>query len=153
MATTKIWDISSGLNRVIDYVVNEKKTDSESYSNLHRVIEYARASYKTEKQLYVTSINCCEDTILEEMLQTKKIFEKEDGILAYHAFQSFKEGETTPEIAHEIGVKLAQELWGDRFQVVVTTHLNTHCLHNHFVINSVSLWMEKSIMIMIQHMH
>lgn len=138
MATTKIWDISSGLNRVIDYVVNEKKTDSESYSNLHRVIEYARASYKTEKQLYVTSINCCEDTILEEMLQTKKIFEKEDGILAYHAFQSFKEGETTPEIAHEIGVKLAQELWGDRFQVVVTTHLNTHCLHNHFVINSVS---------------
>ena len=75
MATTKIWDISSGLNRVIDYVVNEKKTDSESYSNLHRVIEYARASYKTEKQLYVTSINCCEDTILEEMLQTKSNFE------------------------------------------------------------------------------
>ena len=26
MATTKIWDISSGLNRVIDYVENEKKT-------------------------------------------------------------------------------------------------------------------------------
>ena len=73
MATTKIWDISSGLNRVIDYVVNEKKTDSESYSNLHRVIEYARASYKTEKQLYVTSINCCEDTILEEIKKAEKI--------------------------------------------------------------------------------
>lgn len=41
-------------------------------------------------------------------------------------------------MAHEIGVKLAEELWGDRFQVIVATHLNTKCLHNHFVINSVS---------------
>ena len=46
--------------------------------------------------------------------------------------------EVTPEIAHEIGVKLANEMWGDRFQVVVSTHLNTKHLHNHFVINSVS---------------
>lgn len=56
----------------------------------------------------------------------------------FHAFQSFAKGEVTPEIAHEIGVKLAQELWGDRFEVVVTTHLNTNCIHNHFCLNSVS---------------
>ena len=56
----------------------------------------------------------------------------------YHAFQSFAEGEVTPEIAHEIGVKLAEELWGDRFEVIVTTHLNTNHIHNHFCINSVS---------------
>ena len=47
-------------------------------------------------------------------------------------------GEVTPKEAHEIGIKLAQGLWGDKFQVVVTTHLNTDNLHNHFVINSVS---------------
>jgi hypothetical protein len=29
-------------------------------------------------------------------------------------------------------------MWGDRFQVIVATHLNTDCLHNHFVVNSVS---------------
>ena len=29
-------------------------------------------------------------------------------------------------------------MWRDRFQVVVSTHLNTRHLHNHFVINSVS---------------
>ncbi len=50
----------------------------------------------------------------------------------------FKEGEITPELAHEIGVRLANEMWGDRFQVVVTTHLNTNHIHNHFVLNSVS---------------
>lgn len=37
-----------------------------------------------------------------------------------------------------IGVALARELWGDRFQVVIATHCNTGHYHNHFVINSVS---------------
>lgn len=68
----------------------------------------------------------------------KKLYGKEKGILAFHGYQSFKEGEVTPEIAHEIGVRLAEEMWGDRFQVVVSTHLNTDNIHNHFVINSVS---------------
>ena len=68
----------------------------------------------------------------------KKLYGKEKGILAFHGYQSFKEGEVTPEIAHEIGVRLAEEMWGDRFQVVVSTHLNTYNIHNHFVINSVS---------------
>lgn len=138
MATTKIWNIDTRLDNVVDYVVNEKKTDSASYYNLHKVVEYARASYKTEQQLYVTALNCSEDNIVEEMMETKKIFGKEDGVLGYHAFQSFCEGEVTPEQAHKIGVKLAQELWGDRFQIVVTTHLNTNHIHNHFVLNSVS---------------
>ena len=138
MATTKIWKIDKRLDNVVDYVVNEKKTDKNSYYNLHRVAEYVKASYKTEKQLYVTTLNCSEDNIVQEMMETKKLFDKEDGILGYHAFQSFCEGEVTPEIAHKIGVKLAEELWGDRFQVVVTTHLNTNHIHNHFLLNSVS---------------
>lgn len=138
MATTKIWKIDKRLDNVVDYVVNEKKTDSNSYYNLHKVVEYAKASYKTEKQLYVTAINCSEDNVVQEMIETKKIFNKEDGILGYHAFQSFCEGEVTPEVAHKIGIKLAEELWGDRFQVVITTHLNTNHIHNHFVLNSVS---------------
>ena len=49
-------------------------------------------------------------------------------------YQSFAKGEVTPEVAHEIGVKLAEEMWGDRFEVVVSTHLNTQCIHNHFVL-------------------
>lgn len=43
-----------------------------------------------------------------------------------------------PEQCHAIGVELARRVWGGRFQVLVATHLNTGCLHNHFVINSVS---------------
>ena len=67
----------------------------------------------------------------------KKHYKKENGILAFHSFQSFKEGEVSPELAHQIGIELANKMWGDRFQVVVSTHLNTKHIHNHFVINCV----------------
>ena len=99
---------------------------------------YATNADKTEKQFYTTGINCDVDSAVEEMRNAKDFWHKTDGILAFHAEQSFKENEVTPEIAHEIGVRLAEEMWGDRFQVVVSTHLNTKHLHNHFVINSVS---------------
>ena len=72
------------------------------------------------------------------MMIAKAQWNDESEIVCYHGFQSFKHGEVTPEIAHEVGVKLAERMWGDRFQVVVATHLNTECLHNHFVVNSVS---------------
>lgn len=73
------------------------------------------------------------------MQSTKKRFKKLDGTLAYHGYQSFAPGETTPEIAHEIGVKLARQLWGDKYQVIVATHLDKEShLHSHFVINTVS---------------
>ena len=138
MATTKIWDIQTKLDRVLDYVMDKIKTDEANYYDLHRVAEYVKASYKTEEQLYVTGINCTEDNAYEEMVQIKQAFNKEDGVLGYHAIQSFAEGEVTPELAHKIGVQLAEELWGDRFQVIVTTHLNTNHIHNHFLLNSVS---------------
>ena len=89
-------------------------------------------------QLYVTGINCSPETAYEDMMITKKQFNKLGGILGFHSFQSFKENEVTPEQAHEIGIRLANEMWGDRFEVVVSTHLNTNHIHNHFVINSVS---------------
>lgn len=143
MATTGIWKISKRLDHVLDYTTNVEKTINNSYGEanykeLHNVIEYATAEYKTEKQCYVSGINCSSETALEEMTITKQQFCKTDGILGFHAFQSFAEGEVTPEKAHAIGVKLAEEMWGNRFEVVVSTHLNTKHIHNHFVINSVS---------------
>lgn len=60
-------------------------------------------------------------------------------IQAYHGYLSFKdEPNITPELAQQIGTEFAKRVWGDRFQVVVTTHLNTKHLHCHFVVNSVS---------------
>jgi hypothetical protein len=73
------------------------------------------------------------------MMRVKRAFEKTGGVVAYHGYQSFAPGEATPDIAHEIGVKLATQLWGEKYQVLVATHLDkSNHLHNHFVINTVS---------------
>lgn len=145
MATTKIWKIEKRLDHVVDYAKDKKKTKNDylengfdKYGDIRQVVMYATNADKTEKQFYATGINCDVNKAVEQMQLVKKLYGKENGILAFHAEQSFVAGEITPEMAHEVGVKLANEMWGDRFQVVVTTHLNTDHIHNHFVLNSVS---------------
>ena len=152
MATTSLWKVDKRLDHVIDYATDKEKTKNENeggnFDSIEKLLTYATNPTKTEKLFYTTGINCRVDNAVKEMQFIKKLYGKEKGILAFHGYQSFKEGEVTPEIAHEIGVKLAEEMWGDRFQVVemwgdrfqvvVSTHLNTDNLHNHFVINSVS---------------
>ena len=145
MATTKIWKVQKRLDHVINYATNKEKTKNnyskygmDEFDSIRQVMTYATNPDKTEKQFYTTGINCEIEDAVKQMQFVKIFYGKENGILAFHAYQSFSEGEVTPEIAHEIGVKLANEMWGDRFQVVVSTHLNTQHIHNHFVINSVS---------------
>lgn len=143
MATTSLWKVDKRLDHVIDYATDVEKTKNENeggnFDSIEQVLTYATNPDKTEKLFYTTGINCKVDNAVKEMQFIKKLYGKEKGILAFHGYQSFKEGEVTPEIAHEIGVRLAEEMWGDRFQVVVSTHLNTDNIHNHFVINSVSV--------------
>lgn len=142
MATTRIWKVATHLPRVIDYAKDGTKTANPAwskteYQTMRDVMDYAMDDFKTEQQFYVTALNCNADCAREQMQMTKRQFGKTDGILAFHGYQSFAEGEVDADTAHRIGVELAKELWPD-FQVIVATHLNTHCFHNHFVLNSVS---------------
>lgn len=143
MATTRIWKIVKRLDHVVDYAKDKNKTENIEFKNdksnyqmivndLRDVINYAMNFDKTEKQFYITGINCEGKSAYEEMKNVKDFYNKNDGILGFHAYQSFKE-KVSPELAHKIGVELANEIWGDRFQVIVTTHLNTEHIHNHFV--------------------
>lgn len=141
MATTGIWKISKRLDHVLDYVMNIEKTAKEgnaNYQELHNFKEYEGMNYATEESCYVSGINCSPHRAYKDMMNTKDIQEKTGGILGYHAFQSFKGHEVTPDKAHLIGLKLAEEMWGDKYEVIVTTHINGPNIHNHFVINSVS---------------
>lgn len=139
MAITKIWKVKARLDHVLDYAANEEKTSLDNYYvDLDNVYHYAMNSDKTEKQYFVTGINCSPEIANKEMKITKESYGKTDKILAFHVVQSFAIGEIKPKVAHEIGIKFAEEIWGDRFEVLVTTHLNTDSIHNHIVINSVS---------------
>ena len=143
MAVTKIWPVRGKSDSPLKYISNEMKTenpkwDKTSLGNLTDVMHYAVDADKTEKQFFVTGINCSAEIARDQFVTVKKQFAKEDGIVAYHGYQSFAEDEVTPEQAHAIGVEFAERVWGDSYQVVVATHLNTEHIHNHFVINSVS---------------
>ena len=143
MAVCEIWDVRGRLDHPIDYAENPEKAANPKYTEadlqaMVDVMEYATNKDKTEQRYFVTGVNCDPTTARDEMMIAKAQWNDESEIVCYHGFQSFKHGEVTPEQAHEVGVKLAQKMWGDRFQVIVATHLNTDCLHNHFVVNSVS---------------
>ena len=160
MATTSIWSVKGWLGKLVIYVENPNKTTNPQYyekaeltekqaQTLLDVIDYAADPSKTDSaihdeniethQQFVTGINCLPTTARDEMQAVKKRFGKEDGVIAYHGYQSFAPGEADPKTAHEIGIRLAKELWGEKYQVVVATHLdNEHHLHNHFVVNTVS---------------
>lgn len=150
MAVTSLWRIKGRTGKVVDYAVNPVKTENPAFGreDISTVIGYAMQQEKTaidsdegEQILrqFVSGINCCPGTAVSEMLAVKKRFGKEGGTTAYHGYQSFAPGEATPEIAHEIAVKLAERLWGEKYQVVVATHLDkANHLHSHFILNTVS---------------
>lgn len=109
-------------------------------TNLNGLIEYVKNGDKTDEMRYVSGINCLPETAYEEMKSTKDRFNKgKEQILGYHVIQSFKTGEVNPELAHELGLEFINEVCGKDFEVVVATHVNTENIHNHIVINSVSL--------------
>lgn len=145
MAVTRLWKVTDRLDRVIDYAEDEEKTRKPKFSDtewqaLKDVLEYAKDEEKTEQQFFVTGINCNAGKAREQFIAVKQQYNKTDGIQAYHGYISFKDTDNlSPELAHQIGIEFANKVWGERFQIVVTTHLNTKCLHCHYVINSVSL--------------
>ena len=139
MATTGFWPVKGGINRVLDYVSNRDKIANPEYdAELQNAIAYAANPAKTEKQLFVSALNCPHQQAYEWMMATKKRYGKLGGNTTYHGYQSFAAGELTAEEAHKIGVETARRMWGYEYEVLITTHLNTNNLHNHFVINSVS---------------
>lgn len=118
MAVSKLWSINEG--------------------GLSSVLQYAANSKKTNNKLYISGINYEPETAYEEFTAVKRSYAKADGIEAYHGYLSFKEQNITPELTMKIGTEFAQEVWGKRFQVLVTVHTDTEHPHCHFVINSVS---------------
>lgn len=139
MAATSLWHIEGRLKDLISYVENPEKTvPNKEMQDFFDVFSYVKNPQKTDNGEFVSAINCLKETALQQMILTKKQYQKTGGYIAWHGYQSFKPDEVTPEQCHEIGLKLAREMWGDKYQIIVVTHLDRGHLHNHFCFNSVS---------------
>lgn len=117
MAITKNHAIDTMLKTAIDYILNPAKTD---------------------EKLLVSSFGCSPETADLEFERTRQYAIDKGKHLARHIIQLFKPGETTPEQAYEIGMKLADEIFGGRFEFIVSTHTDRGHIHNHIICNDVS---------------
>ena len=140
MAYTSIIPVSR-LDNSITYIRNKDKTTKkrQSAGSLEEAIDYAMNRDKTERSVFEDAIGCVCETAYQDMVASKKRYHKMDGVQGYHLVQSFAKGEVTPELAHQIGMELAERLLQGKYEAVITTHLNTEHYHNHIVFNSVSM--------------
>lgn len=132
MAITKIHAIKSTLSKAILYIENPDKTAGQALVS----------GYNTEPQTASFDF-----AITAAMVHKAKSFQnKRSGNLAYHLIQSFSpEDAVTPELAHELGRKLAMEFTEGKFEFVVATHVDKDSIHNHIIINAVSFYDYKKL--------
>lgn len=117
MAITKTHPIKSTLKAAIDYICNPVKTDGK---------------------LLVSSYGCTAETADIEFEWTRRHSIDKGSNLGRHLIQAFEPGEVTPEEAHEIGIQLAKEILGGKYEFVLTTHIDKDHVHNHLIFNAVS---------------
>ena len=117
MAVTKTHPIKSTLKAAIDYICNPDKTDG---------------------RLLVSVYGCAAETANIEFAWTRRHAIDKGTNLGRHLIQAFEPGEVSPEEAHEIGMQLAKEILGGKYEFVLTTHIDKDHVHNHLIFNAVS---------------
>lgn len=117
MAITKTHPIKSTLKAAIDYICNPVKTDGS---------------------LLISSYGCSAETADIEFAWTRRHAIDKGENLGRHLIQAFAPGEVTPEEAHQIGLELAKEILGGKYEFVLTTHIDRGHIHNHVIWNAVS---------------
>lgn len=128
MAVLKIHVIREQLRHRIDYVMNPEKTACQGFHTFFGI-----------KDTLTSGFNCACDLAFEQMMETKQYEKKTDKVLGYHYIQSFKPGEVTPLEAHQVGCEFIERCFAEDYEVVIGTHTDHAHIHNHIILNSVSL--------------
>ena len=133
MATTRIMPLHTGKGRSVAKALKD-------------VTDYMENPNKTEDGELISSFECAPESADAEFLLAKGRYASLTGrdqgkrdVIAYHARQSFKPGEVTPEEANAIGYELAMRFTKGRHAFIVCTHTDRAHIHNHLVWNSTSL--------------
>lgn len=123
MAYTSIHPISATLGKAVKYICNPKKTENGKF---------------------IFCFACHQESAEQEFEFTKVYQNSKVSNLGFHAVQSFKAGEVTPEQAQEIGIETMKRWLKDEYEFVLTTHTDKGHIHNHIIINSVNMCNGKS---------
>ena len=111
------------------------------------LFKYILCEDDPDEDVIVTGVNCTDqaETAYREFKLTYEYFsgkpfysnENLSGkspVKLHHYIQSFKPGEITPELAHDLGVAWARHTFGFSRQILVATHCDKGHIHNHFAV-------------------
>lgn len=114
-----------------------------SKAKVGKIEKYLKQEEKTEEKL-ISGMNCDSDNFAKQCEMTNALYDKnqnKNDRKYYHIIQSFSPKDNkslTLEQAHKIGEQYAEKNFKG-FEVLVVTHKDKDHIHNHFVVNSVSL--------------
>ncbi len=113
--------------------MNPNKTDGG------RLITYENCESGTAIQEFILMQNQYEEITGRPIIRNYKDAKKQSSVLITMR-QSFAPNEVDADTAHVIGCELAKRFFGNgaKYQYVVATHINAHCIHNHITWNVVS---------------
>ncbi len=117
MAYTKIIPIRSTIGKSVDYICDHTKTDHCAY---------------------IYSEKCFPKTAEVEFEFLLRQAQEGGKVIGRHLIQSFAQDEVSPEQAHEIGKKLAEEIFKGEYAFVMATHVDKEHTHNHFIVCAVN---------------
>ena len=133
MAITNIHPITATVNLCLKYVKRDKFEIHDNEIERHKTITtYHNCAENNDYQVFNKHRQYYVDS-------GRKIKLRKDGSenLAFHMVQSF-DAKVDPNIANEIGRRVAQEVLSD-YSCVISTHNNSEYTHNHFVFNAYNM--------------
>ena len=122
MAVLKVHVIRQQLSHRIDYVMNKEKTGCAGFHSFFGIPDTLTSGF-----------TCACDQAYEQMMETKRLFDKTDKVQGFHFIQSFKPGEITPEKAHQVGCEWIKRCFAENYEVVIGTHTDHEHIHNHII--------------------
>ena len=121
MAYIKIFPIKVTDKKALDYITNPDKTD---------------------EKLLISSFGCSPETADLEFAMTREAAKKngmdKGNNLAFHLIQSFNPGEVDAETAHRLGQQFVDEALKEKYEHVISTHVDKNHIHNHIIFNAAS---------------
>lgn len=126
MAITKVLHMSADFDNPIN-------------SHLKHAIDYILQLNKLGEANLCAGINCMTSGAFDEMMNTKKVFQKTGGRQGYQFILSLKPGEGTPQEMYEIALRFSEKAFGGNYEAVIAVHTDKPQIHAHIILNSVNM--------------
>lgn len=127
MATIRMWHLHGDVQKAIDYIMGEDKSEPG--------LSYAAGVYPSIAGIKWKLQN-------KEYLKEEKNY---NDIVGYHLQQSFEVGSVTPEEALELTKKWVEEYTKGEYDYVINVHTDKPNIHAHVILNPMNNVTEKKL--------